>query len=345
MRDRVAAPQIFFASPLLLLPPSLPLLPQPALPLLLLPPPLPLLPQPALPPSSCCCCCQVGRRYKIMNPERMRGTYGLLMYLLMDSQIPEVQASREGGGETRELTKRRRERMRGLVSDSAAGSGSPRPPRATSSYINTPLTTCLATSVLTSPCPLTTCLPTSVLTSPCPLTTCLATSPLRTCSSSSASGRCGPFTHSWRSGAAWRCWQTRCWRPQRQRSRTAAGSATSSRWTSRGRRGRAHFHSHSHSHLRSLHSLAARHAPLPPNYTHASTFPAATCLPHRALLAAYRPPCCCCCCIPTSLLLLLLHTDLPAVVSACPSPLNTPAAVQGRRRPGRSWRASTAPAG
>ncbi|KAI8337679.1 hypothetical protein BC941DRAFT_461228 [Chlamydoabsidia padenii] len=34
---------------------------------------------------------EVGRRYKIMNPEKMRSNYGKLMYMLMDSVIPEVE--------------------------------------------------------------------------------------------------------------------------------------------------------------------------------------------------------------------------------------------------------------
>ncbi|KAI9302274.1 hypothetical protein BJ944DRAFT_167583 [Cunninghamella echinulata] len=34
---------------------------------------------------------EVGRRYKIMNPEKMRSTFGKLMYMLMDSVIPEVE--------------------------------------------------------------------------------------------------------------------------------------------------------------------------------------------------------------------------------------------------------------
>ncbi|KAI7867370.1 hypothetical protein BDF14DRAFT_1726499 [Spinellus fusiger] len=34
---------------------------------------------------------EVGRRFKIMNPEKMRSTYGKLMHMLMDSVIPEVE--------------------------------------------------------------------------------------------------------------------------------------------------------------------------------------------------------------------------------------------------------------
>ncbi|ODV85629.1 hypothetical protein CANARDRAFT_23158 [[Candida] arabinofermentans NRRL YB-2248] len=33
---------------------------------------------------------EVGRRYKIMNPERMRDTFGKLSYIIMDSRLPEV---------------------------------------------------------------------------------------------------------------------------------------------------------------------------------------------------------------------------------------------------------------
>eukprot|EP00124_Ichthyophonus_hoferi_P004647 Ihof_evm2s538 gene=Ihof_evmTU2s538 len=34
---------------------------------------------------------EIGRRYKILNPERMRSSYGKLIYFLQDTQIPEVQ--------------------------------------------------------------------------------------------------------------------------------------------------------------------------------------------------------------------------------------------------------------
>ena len=34
---------------------------------------------------------EVGRRFRIMNPDRMRSTYGLLMYMLMDSAEATIQ--------------------------------------------------------------------------------------------------------------------------------------------------------------------------------------------------------------------------------------------------------------
>ena len=34
---------------------------------------------------------EVARRYKVMNPEKMRHTYGKLMYLLQDANAPAVQ--------------------------------------------------------------------------------------------------------------------------------------------------------------------------------------------------------------------------------------------------------------
>merc|ERR1719311_1406536 len=35
-------------------------------------------------------CCEIGRRYKILNPERMRSDYGKLLWMLQDSLLPSV---------------------------------------------------------------------------------------------------------------------------------------------------------------------------------------------------------------------------------------------------------------
>ncbi|KAK7206123.1 hypothetical protein BZA70DRAFT_275735 [Myxozyma melibiosi] len=34
---------------------------------------------------------EIGRRYKIMNPEKMRDSFGKLMYMVMDSRLPEIE--------------------------------------------------------------------------------------------------------------------------------------------------------------------------------------------------------------------------------------------------------------
>lgn len=36
---------------------------------------------------------EVGRRYKIMNPDKLRGNYGKLMFMLQDAQTPEIHES------------------------------------------------------------------------------------------------------------------------------------------------------------------------------------------------------------------------------------------------------------
>lgn len=38
---------------------------------------------------------EVGRRYKIMNPEKMRDSFGKLVYMIMDSRLPEVKDAME----------------------------------------------------------------------------------------------------------------------------------------------------------------------------------------------------------------------------------------------------------
>jgi len=38
---------------------------------------------------------EIGRRYKVMNPERMRDTYGKLCYMVMDSRLPEIRETME----------------------------------------------------------------------------------------------------------------------------------------------------------------------------------------------------------------------------------------------------------
>ena len=36
---------------------------------------------------------EIGRRHKIMNPEKMRSAYGKLMYMLMDSNMEEIEST------------------------------------------------------------------------------------------------------------------------------------------------------------------------------------------------------------------------------------------------------------
>ncbi|CUS22341.1 LAQU0S05e03202g1_1 [Lachancea quebecensis] len=38
---------------------------------------------------------EIGRRYKIMNPEKMRDTYGKLCYMIMDSRLPQIEEHME----------------------------------------------------------------------------------------------------------------------------------------------------------------------------------------------------------------------------------------------------------
>lgn len=35
---------------------------------------------------------EIGRRYKVMNPEKMRDSFGKLMYMIMDSRLPEIKS-------------------------------------------------------------------------------------------------------------------------------------------------------------------------------------------------------------------------------------------------------------
>lgn len=42
---------------------------------------------------------EIGRRYKIMNPDKMRSEYGKLMYLLMDSSDSTIQVRAAAKGQ------------------------------------------------------------------------------------------------------------------------------------------------------------------------------------------------------------------------------------------------------